>query len=167
MYADRLDALARALLSASSRRSLPGLGLAGVLAALGLTTADAKNMNKNKKKKCPPCMKRKKGKGKCKLVRCGGTTCPRCANGKRCTSRDDCQSAMCNLQTSICEACTSSADCGEDSFGPCPCYTTTQGANVCSKGGIPQSVASCTLCPAPNNCVQLGNDLFCVGLCAT
>jgi hypothetical protein len=78
---------------------------------------------------------------------------------------NDCQSAMCNLQTSICEACATSSDCGEDSFGPCPCYTTTQGVNFCGHGGIPQIVASCTLCPAPNKCVLLGNDLHCVSLC--
>ncbi len=164
MEADRFDELSRAFLLGSSRRALLSLGLGSVLATLG---RDAAAAGKKNKKKCPPCMKRKKGKGKCKLVRCGGTTCPRCANGKRCTSRDDCQSAMCNLQVNTCQECTSSADCGEDSFGPCPCYTTMQGARVCSKGGIPASVTSCTLCAAPMNCVQLGPDLFCVRLCGT
>jgi hypothetical protein len=159
LEADRFDELSRAFLLGSSRRALLGLGLGGVCATLERDAAAGK------KKKCPPCMKRKQGKGKCKLVRCGGPTCPRCANGRRCTSRDDCQSAMCNLQVNICQECETSLDCGEDNFGQCQCYPTDQGTKVCSMGGIPQPVASCTLCPAPMNCVLLGNDLVCVPLC--
>ena len=57
MDADRFDSLARSLTDPASRRILLGTPLVGVLAALGLTAAEAKkgkkkNKNKKKKKNC-------------------------------------------------------------------------------------------------------------------
>jgi len=101
-------------------------------------------------------------------VDCGGPTCPRCPNGQGCVSRDDCQSAMCNLQINICQACMTSGDCGEDANGNCHCYPTVQGPRVCGKGGMPDLVTSCTLCPAPKFCWQpQPSEIFCVWQCGT
>lgn len=72
MDAARLDVLVRKLAARVSRRH--GLSL---LAALGLsqfTTPEGGDAKKKRKKRCPPCKKRKKGK--CKATLPDGTACP-------------------------------------------------------------------------------------------
>lgn len=71
----RFDTLARSLTSGGSRRRALAITLGGVIGALGLATTEAK---KKKKKACPPCKKRKQGKGKGKKADgtgCEGGTC--------------------------------------------------------------------------------------------
>src|SRR5678815_5270637 len=70
----RFDALSRSLTIAGSRRRVVAT-LAGALGALGLAPAD---MTEARKKACPPCKKRKRGKCKKNLpdgIACAGGTC--------------------------------------------------------------------------------------------
>ena len=73
MEATRFDTLARTLGNGASRRVVIG----GVLAALGLEVVSAA-----KKKKCPPCKKRKQGT--CRNKKPNGTACPggTCQSGR-------------------------------------------------------------------------------------
>ncbi|MDQ2655123.1 MAG: hypothetical protein M3Z20_18990, partial [Chloroflexota bacterium] len=68
MDANGFDALARTLTDARSRRGALASLLAGTFGLAALTETAAK-----KKKPCPPCKKRKKGKCKAKLP--DGTAC--------------------------------------------------------------------------------------------
>jgi hypothetical protein len=191
MDGHQFDQLLRTLVT--SRRSIAGLVLVAGSAISGRELAEAR-----KKKPCPPCKKRKKGKCKAKLpngtlcaggtcqdgacsppscadgvkngnetgVDCGGPDCPRCANGQTCESRDDCRSAMCDLQTFTCQGCVTSADCGSNDFGQCLCYTNVRGVRACHHSGMPPSITSCTQCPAPNSCVEVSPGQFeCFALC--
>jgi len=75
MDVDRFDALARALTSAHPRRGVLATTLGGALGLLGLAHPDA---GEAKKKPCPPCKKRKKGKCKGRLpdgASCRGGSC--------------------------------------------------------------------------------------------
>src|SRR5687768_13634704 len=76
MDGSTFDALTRTLTIAGSRRHTLGGLLAGALGLLGSRPEDAAA----KKKPCPPCKKRKKGKCKKKLpdgTACAGGTCQR------------------------------------------------------------------------------------------
>jgi hypothetical protein len=89
------ERLIRALTTDSTRRTLLGLGGAGLLGALGLDDAAAKKKGKNKKKckKCGPCKTCKKGQ------EASGGVCaerPLCLGlGARCTSNGQCCSDVC------------------------------------------------------------------------
>ena len=75
MDAPRFDRLTRALTTAGSRRRALG-GL--LLGSLGLLGSHRDEASAKKKKPCPPCKKRKKGKCKAKLpdgTACSGGTC--------------------------------------------------------------------------------------------
>jgi hypothetical protein len=80
-------------------------------------------------------------------VDCGGT-CDRCANGKTCTTRDDCDSARC--AGGQCATCATTADCGRDAAGACGC--TADGRCYAASSGqfVPKPAADlglCVLCP--------------------
>jgi hypothetical protein len=70
MDAGRFDALTRTLARARSRRYALGGLLSGALSLLG---SRAEHVAAKKKKACPPCKKRKKGK--CKATLTDGTAC--------------------------------------------------------------------------------------------
>lgn len=179
MDPNHFDTLTRALTSAHSRRGALATALAGVLATLGADHIAAK------KKACPPCKKRKTGKckgtlpdgagckggtcqgGKCVAqcanrrkdgsesdVDCGGT-CPRCLNGRTCSNRADCASALCS--NGMCQACTASPECGTDTSGPCSCsQPATGGPKVCTGTAVPPTVQSCDACPTGGTICLVG-----------
>jgi hypothetical protein len=112
MDTDRFDDLLRALVSGTSRRGVFAALTGSLLAAQSRhSDADARK-NKNKKSNgtpaplapssppppppppLPRCANGVLDAGSESDVDCGGT-CPRCANGKTCTSRADCTSARC------------------------------------------------------------------------
>src|SRR5215207_1530485 len=74
MDGSRFDALTQTLMAAGSRRRALVLALGGTLAPL----LAQKETEAKKKKACPPCKKRKKGKCKANLpdgMGCSGGTC--------------------------------------------------------------------------------------------
>jgi hypothetical protein len=84
MDARLFDTLARAVTEARSRRGALAAVVGSALGVAGLAETDAK-----KKKPCPPCKKRKKGKCKKKLpdgTGCRGGTC----QGGRCVASPGC-----------------------------------------------------------------------------
>jgi hypothetical protein len=90
MDARRFDRLTLTLLDASNRRTVLGLGGAGLLGALSLDDADAKKRKKKKCKKCGPCKKCKKGKCRPKAA---GTPCgesSQCFANGECVACDVC-----------------------------------------------------------------------------
>jgi hypothetical protein len=84
---DHFDTLTRGLANPASRRTALGVGLSGILGALGVTETAAKKHKKWCKKKCGPCQRCKKGK--CKPT-AAGTLCT-LADGEEGT----CQSGAC------------------------------------------------------------------------
>lgn len=133
MDADRFDAVSRAVSDAASRRTLLGLAVATVLGGQGIASVEAK-----KKKPCPPCKKRKKGK--CKGLLPDGTTC----DGGAC-------------QGGICVASPPPPQCTPN------CNDRTCGADGC--GG---SCGACTggaFCQG-GNCVCPAGTVSCSGVCA-
>lgn len=69
-------------------------------------------------------------------VDCGGGTCPRCANGQSCLSRDDCRGALC--VDGICQPCGS---CGTASDGvSCICAVGPRGGCHPSQGAFVEMV---------------------------
>jgi hypothetical protein len=65
-------------------------------------------------------------------VDCGGT-CPRCAVGKTCATRDDCASARC--ASGVCQTCADPlTDCGTDTDGSqCFCREHESGQRFCTR----------------------------------
>jgi hypothetical protein len=184
MHADRFDALARFLTPVGSRRAALTVVLGGALATLGLDTTEAR---KNRKKKsCPPCKKRKKGKCKKKLpdgTACAGGSC----QGGRCLAapcvpqdpasvcaagcgsrRDSCGAAIvCLCPTG--QVCLSNGSCATRcNPGTCPtgcgCSDpSAEGPRHCGRGGtgcqsIPQSCTSTAECPLGEHCQE---TVFC------
>ena len=85
-------------------------------------------------------------------IDCGGT-CPRCATGKTCASRNDCVSAVC--AGGVCGTCASATDCGTDSDGTmCACRDHQSGQRTCSKlnGRFFPAGTSCTVCQGGEEC---------------
>jgi hypothetical protein len=143
MDADGFDTLARSLTAAGTRRRAL-VTLSGVL-GLGLRACSLHEAE-GKKKRCPPCKKRKRGKCKGKKpdgTACAGGTC----QGGRCVATP---SAPCVPQdpATVCTAgCgTRSDNCGR--IVVCPCAT---GQHCLSNG-------SCaTACPQSNVACGTGN----------
>jgi hypothetical protein len=164
MDAERFDTLARALTEARSRRGALTSLLGGTLGLLGLAgTAAKKKKGKGKKgkgKKKPTCRDRTKN-GSETDVDCGGRTCPRCAVGKKCKSRNDCESALCS--GGRCQACTESPEtCGDVNGAPCFCSGE---AKVCSNGVTSGPVSECESCPRDSICQPDGTKIFCAERC--
>lgn len=175
MDADRFDTIARALNSASTRRAVLGGGVGGLLVGLfGRDDAEAGKGRKGKGKS--------KGKGKKRGnttrpaplcangiqdgaetdVDCGGS-CPRCAAGKTCASRNDCQSALCT--GGACEQCSGST-CGSDGDGFCFCdQPAAGGAMICDKEDATAGVTNCAMCPPDTTCIGFGDSFTCYRRC--
>ena len=102
-------------------------------------------------------------------VDCGGGTCPRCAIGKTCASRNDCASARCDGGT--CKACADNSECGLDEDGStCGCRTHESGQKFCTKiNGTPFPAGStCAVCQAGEQCFPINggaDGLECIRPC--
>jgi hypothetical protein len=194
MDASNFDRLTRNLTFAGSRRrALAGL-LIGAFRFLGIRSEEVGAKNK-RKKPCPPCKKRKKGKCKATLpdgkkcaggtcydgrcttctdgvkngresdVDCGGPNCLRCAVGRACVGRMDCGSAFC--VGGVCQACTGgfTGECGTDSTGDCVCL---EGA--CVQRNATMRATVCPDCPPNSTCVRLtpeAPDFRCFAPCGS
>ncbi|MFN8663138.1 MAG: hypothetical protein U0075_14720 [Thermomicrobiales bacterium] len=154
MDLDRLDAVARSLASAGSRRSLLGMLAAvpvagGLLARLAPEDAEAKerrrrrkqrhkrrkNPGRNKKKGCKP-----RGRGKVCAGRCGLVT-----NRQTCGKTVDCGSCACPEPCGACLICQT----GPNTVGACV-PDPAQDGQVCA-GGVCDGGA-CVACSASNPC---------------
>jgi hypothetical protein len=131
MDADRFDALTRTLSAAGSRRRALASGLAGLLGTLVIGRAEAK-----KKKPCPPCKKRKKGK--CKKKRPNGTTCPggACQDGA-------CVATATSPPAPRCIGNCAGKVCGDDGCGGLCGFACTNG-ETCQNGAC--------VCVSENTC---------------
>jgi hypothetical protein len=179
MEPNRFDTLTRSITTTGSRRGAVATLLAGTLGLLGLADAAAKkkgggggggggggkkgkgNGKGNGKKKdgnpttvattCSDGIKN----GDESDVDCGGS-CPRCASGKTCASRDDCESALCPGGTCI-ECLKGGGSCGGEAGGLCICEPTANyGAMLCSSrrttaGGV---FSTCAACSPGSNCLD-------------
>jgi hypothetical protein len=96
-------------------------------------------------------------------IDCGGN-CPRCVNGQGCASRNDCAGAFCD--DNVCQQCSTSAQCGTDTNGPCFCEPTWDGPMTCNKSGDAVArPATCAACPTGTHCISPGPPAFCVKPC--
>jgi len=90
-------------------------------------------------------------------VDCGGGTCPRCATGKTCASRNDCASARCDIDA--CEQCADpNTDCGTDvGGGMCACREHESGKRFCTKinGRLLPVGTPCTACQGDEQCFPI------------
>jgi hypothetical protein len=93
-------------------------------------------------------------------VDCGGGTCPRCAVGKTCASRNDCASGRCAAGT--CQTCVSgNTDCGTDTDGTqCFCRDHESGQRFCTKqnalpGRLFPPGTPCTVCQGGEQCFPI------------
>src|SRR5262249_1634041 len=143
---NQFDNLIRDFSSDRSRRALVRLisGLAGgsLLASLVASASPSVTQGKGKhkghgkgkkKRRGANCSDGKKNGGETD-VDCGGGTCPRCAAGLACLTRNDCTTARC--VGGICQQCAdnSLAVCGTDiGGGPCGCRTHVSGQRFCTK----------------------------------
>jgi hypothetical protein len=142
----RFDGLTRALAEARSRRHILSAGLAGVLGALGHATTQAK------KKPCPPCKKRKKGK--CKGTLSDGTGC----SGGTCQG-GSCVAAVVPPQPCVPEsqAATCNGRCGTW-LNTCGHYVTCP---TCTDGKVCLGSGSCAIpCTAEEPC-GVGGSCYC------
>jgi hypothetical protein len=188
MDADRIDLLAHVLTVTRCRRGALAAVLGGLLGLLGLAATEARKKRKKGKSKrknagtpspppalSPPPPLPRSPEPTCtdRLVNgnetdvdCGGASCPRCVNGKSCTTRNDCVSAFCS--GGMCQACSASADCGTDDNGGCICaQPATGGSKVCIHN-VPTGEADfdCGNCPAGTSCVlAVTGQLYCVKPC--
>lgn len=136
------DALARSLGTAGSRR-LALTGLIGSTLGLGLGAASTERAEA-RKKKCPPCKKRKKGK--CRATKpkkrpCGGKCIPanQCCTDAECGERRLCVDGACVIGQGTCvtgaDFCDgpSEADfCGQQETS-CACVTSTTNQTRCGE----------------------------------
>ncbi|MDF3042367.1 MAG: hypothetical protein K0Q71_5073 [Thermomicrobiales bacterium] len=97
-------------------------------------------------------------------IDCGGT-CPRCAVGQTCTSRNDCLSARCD--TGTCKTCADNTECGVDiDQQTCGCRTHESGQKFCTKiNGTPFPPGStCAVCQSGELCFPINGDAQANGL---
>ena len=175
MDSDRFDTMTRILHNARARRNalVTLLGLSG---SVGFSLAET--VAAKKKKSCPPCKKRKKGKCKKKLpdgAACAGGTCqsgtcvappapPSCVgqpDNAPCGSDGRCRLGECQPHPTclgIDGNCTSpGAQCCSDSCAPFPPQGSFCGCSPPSKP-----------CYATSDCCQFPAAATCVGyICAT
>ena len=90
-------------------------------------------------------------------VDCGGGTCPRCATGKTCGTRNDCASARCEGGT--CQTCQNpNTDCGTDADGGmCACRDHESGQRFCTKivGRLLGVGTPCSACTNGEQCFPI------------
>ena len=154
------------------RRSLGVLGVLGMSGASIVHEVDAKKKKKGKKGKGgtkkpkptttqppttppgPTCADGIKN-GDETDVDCGGS-CPRCATGKTCLRRDDCESAVCDGPpgAKTCQRCRVGTECANTIHGTCVCDETASGAAVCDLATVGLAAVSCAGCPAGHSCVD-------------
>jgi hypothetical protein len=101
-------------------------------------------------------------------VDCGGGTCPRCLNTKRCTGPNDCATAYCASGT--CQFCpTQGAACGTAGSTTCTCqYRGFSNERFCiNPDKIRGTCGTGGTCPSNEVCVLGGitATAFCVALC--
>lgn len=128
-----LDALIRPLVQAIPRRTLLRLGVGGALGALVTHPEDAGAKRKGKRRSCPPCRQRKKGK--CKGVQPDGTAC---ADGV-------CQAGVCgprSPETRLDATCTGPAD--PDNFFDVEGRRFVQAFTALSSGALVQAEMTIT-----------------------
>lgn len=169
MDGSAFDDLTKTLTEPRSRRDahrlVSGLAVGGLLALVGVAEGTARK----KKKPCPPCKKRKKGKCKVRLPE--GTSCidtagqdGTCQEG-RCVPSPTCSDGMKNGNES-------DVDCG-GSCGRCPNSKRCTGANDCASAYC--ASGTCEFCPTHNaacgtagattcSCQQRGltTELYCI-----
>ncbi|MFT4038153.1 MAG: hypothetical protein QM692_08250 [Thermomicrobiales bacterium] len=160
MDAERLDGLATRVAQLLTRRRVGVIGagaIAGALAAEGTTA------KRRKKRPCPPCVGRKKGK--CRKPLADGTPCAMgVCRGGQCA----CVPATCASLGKTCgiapDGCGGTLGCGRCSLGPTPscnngtcavcsavcpgtcnaCFGLPDGSTVCGDGGSPNCAAGCS-----------------------
>jgi len=186
MESDHFDALARTLTSVRSRRqalvAILGGALGMVLGATAIEETEAK-----KKKPCPACKKRKKGK--CKANKPDGTACPggTCQGGSCCVPESaaaTCARAACGtVRTNTCgqavicscpagQDCLSNGSCGITCTASSQCphgctgcgFASTEGPSHCIAPitgceSVPQSCTSTAECPLGQHCQGIKCDL--------
>jgi len=90
-------------------------------------------------------------------VDCGGGTCPRCASGKTCATRNDCASARCDGGT--CKTCVDpNTDCGTDvGGGMCGRRDHESGQRFCTKiaGRLLPPDTACSACQGDELCYPI------------
>jgi hypothetical protein len=104
-------------------------------------------------------------------VDCGGGTCPLCAVGKTCASRNDCASGLC---AGTCQQCVNAGDCGTDTNGNmCACRDHESGQRFCTKNGpgdvrLLPAGTPCTACQGSEQCFPINggaNGIECILPC--
>jgi hypothetical protein len=157
MDSARFDSLVRSLTTTGSRRRALTAALTLVVGALGSDRAQAK-----KKKACPPCKKRKKGK--CKSTLPEGTACTDSSGGGGTCQRGSCVATTVPPCVPESAATTCTAGCGRPNNNcnqpvtcPCPsgltCLLNGTCARVCT-GPIGEGCDGCTptsSCFIPNS----------------
>ena len=95
-------------------------------------------------------------------VDCGGT-CPRCANGQSCVTRNDCAGAICTGGT--CQACFPASSCA--SGASCICRKPVGGGPGVCAGDPVGPAPSCAECPADTVCTPgVGEGVHCFKRCS-
>jgi hypothetical protein len=181
MDGPRFDRFTRTFTNARSRRETLASLLGGTLGLVGLTQTEAKKKKpcppckKRKHGKCKitlsdgaACTGGTCQGGRCVLATCSdgakngsesdvdcGGSCPRCANGKRCVTSNDCTNAC---KTGTCQACTTTPECGSDGDGQCSCDTRLiSGETICTSQNGRGSAQSCVSagCAAGTVCIRV------------
>jgi hypothetical protein len=102
-------------------------------------------------------------------VDCGGASCPRCAVGKKCSSRSDCATSLC--VGGVCKSCVDGNECGLQADGATNCFCRDSklvpGTKICTnQNGRTIGVGTpCTGCNANEACTPAGADTECVVFC--
>lgn len=171
MESDRFDALTTRLSHLLTRRRSLGLLAASFAGSALVADTDARK----KKKPCPPCKGRKKGK--CKMVLpdgspCAGGTCQAGTCGPAATCTDgirngnetgvDCGGSCPPCATG--QTCTSRADCASALCAGGVCETCDLVSNPCGmNGAVPCVCTSLVLGSAPQCRQVTGNPPTCAG----
>ena len=105
-------------------------------------------------------------------IDCGGGSCPRCADGKKCSTRNDCASALCI--GGVCKSCVANDECGLEANGLTECFCRfsklVPGTKICTnQAGRTLGVGTpCSGCNANEACTPAGDqgaDTECVKFC--
>lgn len=174
MDAPRFDALARSLSTSTSRRPLVRSSLVGLLAALGITDAEAKKRGKKGKRK------KKKDQQDRDTPACSRANCSGCCDGATCHPGNT--NDRCERDGFVCENCTSQglvcnenrscgcdqAACYRSRFGCClfdeTCeFGTTREACGPAHPGDAGAGGPCDICRDHEICQIHDGRAFCCG----